>query len=270
MQASGYQNQTYTVEFDVPGALDGTTFSPPVVVPSANPDPQQIYRPEVEDNLGLITPDYVVTEGADRRGAEGFRWIAQFFLVSPVPGNSGALLDIVDAVDGPAIQQQALDDLSGVSTFSRITRPFMVPQGSLIRISGFDASTTPIRVRTSIQYLADEQILLAQQTLCRCNANPLSLVNVSASRSIQNSDLGTLILVDPGGGTVTLTLDQGQVPGFYAEVIQIGTGTVNFAAGAGALVNSLVGATPALTAQFAGATVTKYSNTEWVVNGSIV
>lgn len=165
----GYQTQTYTVEFQVPGSLDGVTLSPAIQAPAKNDDPQQIFRPPVVDNLGLIDPDYVVSAlGPDKQGTRGNRWISVFWLEASTVGAAGARLEVVDAVGGTVVVQEDIADLAGLTTFYR-RKGILVPQGSMLRISGFAAGATPHKVRVTIQYLNNEELLLAQKVLCECD-----------------------------------------------------------------------------------------------------
>ena len=161
----GYFNQTYMVEFEVPGALDGTTPSPDInFSEGAGEDPQQIFRPEVEGDLGLIDVDYLVSE-LDNEGARGNRWIAVFWLDASVAGGAGATLEVVDAVTGAPVTQEAIAALAGVSRLYRRSG-ILVPQGSLLRISGFAAGPTSHRIRLHISYLTDDGLLFAQNVMC--------------------------------------------------------------------------------------------------------
>lgn len=160
----GFAIQTYMVEFEVPGALDGITPGPNIDFSEFNDDPQQIYRPEVEGNLGLIDPDYLVTD-EDDEGARGNRWISVFWLDAANAGNVGAVLEVVDAVDGSPVTQENVTNLVGLSRYYRRSG-ILVPQGSLLRISGFDAGPTPHRIRIHISYLTDDGLLFAQNVLC--------------------------------------------------------------------------------------------------------
>ena len=170
----GYGIQTETVEFTVSGDLDGITLSPALVSPARNLDPQQIYRPPVvtegnpDGNLGLIDVDYLVSEdGPDKRGARGPRYVSQVWITAPAAGAAGASLDLVDNVDGTPVLQEQLDDLSGLTTFFR-DRPFIVPQGSMLRVSGFtNVPGGTIQVRISYKFLTDD-IVAAAQAVCAC------------------------------------------------------------------------------------------------------
>lgn len=157
-QPPGYVGQPYTIEFTVLGDLDGFTLSPPIDVPSTNDDPQQIYRPNIVDSLGLIDVDYIVAaEGDGRLGAVGARIVQVVWINSPVVGGASAAIQVVDNVDGTPIVQRTIAPLVGLQTFYQDT-PFLVPQGSMLRLLGFsNPSGSPIKVRLTIQYVEDGQ-----------------------------------------------------------------------------------------------------------------
>lgn len=164
----GYVGQTYTVEYTVFGSLDGSTLGPALIVPSNdNEDPQQIYRPNVPGDLGLIDVDYVVeTEGDERLGATGPRLVHVVWIDSPVVGGAAAALQIVDDVDGSPAIQTVVDPLVGLSQFYRNT-PFLVPQGSMLRLVDFtNPGPSAIKIRLTIQYVDD--LITAQQIVCAC------------------------------------------------------------------------------------------------------
>ena len=203
----GYFNQTYMVEFEVPGALDGTTPSPDIDFAEGNDDPQQIFRPEVEGNLGLIDVDYLVSsiEG-DNTGTRGNRWVGIFWLDASVAGDPGATLEVVDAITGAPVTQEAIANLNGLTRFYRRSG-ILVPQGSLLRINGFAAGATPHRIRIHISQLTDDGLLFAQNVLCCVEQSGgggggtgFDLENV-----LQNGDTsGGEDLIMTGGGTLRL------------------------------------------------------------------
>lgn len=163
---SGYFNQSFTVEFTISGSLDGTTLVPTELqAPSENDDPQQLYRVDVVGNAGLFDVDYLVTE-FNRRGAVGSRFVAMIWIVSPIAGSPGASLAVVDAVDGPILVQETVDSLAGLTRYyRRIPNGVLVPQGSLLSISGFtNPGTDTIKVRLTIQFIND--LIEIQSALC--------------------------------------------------------------------------------------------------------
>lgn len=156
-----YRRLTYTVEYLVPGDLDGVSLPPPSRILSPNSDPQQLFRPEVPGNLGIIDPDFQVND-VDRLGCFGNRYIPWFWLDSPVAGGAGASLDLVDITDGVPVLQKQIKDLSGLSTFF-MDSGLIVPQGSALRLSGFtNPGGTPIKVRFNLIPLQDSKVIEAQ------------------------------------------------------------------------------------------------------------
>jgi len=215
---SGYFNQTYTVEYTIPGSLDGVTLVPlNIAVPSIdnNDDPQQFYRPEVEDNAGLFDVDYVVNE-FNRRGATATRIIHQIWLVSPVPGAAFAEIQVVDSVDGATIVQEVVDSLAGLTTYYRTVPPVEVPQGSLLRITGFEnPGIEPIRLRLTIQFADD--LLLVAQALCACTGiGDISIENegvfIAATSILNFEGGGVLVTNDPANNRVNITIGGGGGP----------------------------------------------------------
>lgn len=164
---TGYFNQTYTLEFLVSGDLDGATVGPPVTAPESTDNPQGLYRFQIDGDLGLIDPDYIVPN-AGPYGVSGNRAIGWFWIDSPVAGGGSARLEVVDAVDGTITVQEEIQNLSGLSTYYN-NRPFLVPQGSILRLVGFENDTdTPIRVRFHVAYVNDENLTELQQAICAC------------------------------------------------------------------------------------------------------
>ncbi len=95
----------------------------------------------------------------------------------------------------------------------------------------------------------------------------LRFVEVTANYDVTEADSGAVLLVT---GSVLITLPASTpAEGFYVEVIRMGAGTVDFRAGAGATVVSSAGATPAIAAQYQGATCTKLAGEQWIVIGGI-
>lgn len=155
------QGQAFTVEWTVPGSLDGTTQSPVLRAPSENADPQGIYRPEVEGDLGLIDVDYFAVSTETRRGAIGNRYVAFFTLEASVAGGVGAALEVVDATVDPPVVQEVVEILVGVTEI--FIEKILVPQGSVLRISGFPVGPTPHRIRATIQYLTTKSLIEVQK-----------------------------------------------------------------------------------------------------------
>ena len=93
--------------------------------------------------------------------------------------------------------------------------------------------------------------------------------SISADYSVVGADISRMLEVDPGGGTVTITLPSGIQTGFFCFVRQIAAGTVNFAVGAGASINSLVGGSPSGSAQWGSVVVEKRTTTAWIAAGDL-
>lgn len=183
---SGYVGQTYTVEYTVNGSLDGTTLGPAIVAPQSNDDPQQIYRPNVPGDLGLIDVDYVVeAAGGGRLGAKGPRVVNVVWIEAPVVGGASAAIQVVDNVDGSPNVQRTIDPLVGVSQFYRDT-PFLVPQGSMLRLVDFvnpGGGGGPIKVRLTIQDA--ENLSAAQAAICSCGGDSISAIITPPSTGLQ-------------------------------------------------------------------------------------
>lgn len=119
-----------------------------------NPD-QQIYEPEVVVDLGVIDPDLGVG------GSIGPRCIGQLFIdlqgeVAP----PGAKVVVAAQRDATFTELYGVLDLAGKTTASA-SRPFVVPQGSVIQMIGVEAGADPILVRVSIETPADPCMLQA-------------------------------------------------------------------------------------------------------------
>ena len=146
--------QAITVEYEVLGTLDGTTPAPVVEIdqtePGATPFDRdaQIYTPPPVQNLGLIDPDLI------GGGSIGPRCIPFVTIDTDATGGSGAALDLVAVRSGSlsdVVFQRQIADLDGASGPIFLDEGFNVPQGSDIRLSGFDAGGgEPIRVRVSL------------------------------------------------------------------------------------------------------------------------
>ena len=171
-QPTGYYNQTFAVEFEVSGDLDGTTPSPNVrgSPPSGdNPnDPQNLFRVPVAA-LGLINPDYTLPEQDNPNlGTTGNRLVTYLWIEGTVAGDADASVDVVDATDASAAVQKNIGTFVGETTFYR--EGIFVPQGSMIRVRGM---TGPVKVRLHIQYLNNARDLAAVlQAICCLDAPP--------------------------------------------------------------------------------------------------
>lgn len=91
--------------------------------------------------------------------------------------------------------------------------------------------------------------------------------SVSASRTLINDDHGATITYS-GSTAITLTSDAGLRGDFVCRVIQLGTGKITFAAGAGTTVNAPQGQL-STGHQFATANIRKVSSTAFIVEGNL-
>lgn len=95
----------------------------------------------------------------------------------------------------------------------------------------------------------------------------LEIKEVTADYEISELDGGKQLRVD---GAVTITLPPDSPgEGFFCEVIRWGAGAVDFVGGAGVTVVSTAGATPAISDQYAGATITNEGANTYLVIGAL-
>lgn len=95
----------------------------------------------------------------------------------------------------------------------------------------------------------------------------LQFRTVSTSRALTEADAGAVLLVD-AAAVITLPASA-PAAGFYCEIIRLGAGTVDLRPGAGATLVSSAGGTPAIAAQYQGATVTKLPGEQWIAIGAL-
>lgn len=220
---TGYFNQTYTLEFLVEGSLDGSTVGPPIKAPARNNNPQGLYVLPIEGDIGLIDPDYIVPSEAPF-GVTGNRAISWFWLESPIPGDAGAALEVVDAVDGTIAVQEQIADLSGLTTFY-LNQPFLVPQGSMLRITGFDNDSGEIiKIRFHVAYLEDDELLELQGVICACQntgggaTGPAGATGPTGATGPAGATGPTGATGPAGAGTENLLLDYMNSINFASEV----------------------------------------------------
>lgn len=163
-------SQVLTVEYLVPGSLDGVTPSPAFSVDRSSenfkaPDADGVFRftaaeiqASSDGNLGLLdltTP----FDGAQNLFAN--RLVTWFYLDAPgAPGAGGAAVDSVDVRDGVITRQILHAALTGREDF--FGTGFFVPQGSRLRVDGFVAAAQPILVRVNVHFFETvEELLLA-------------------------------------------------------------------------------------------------------------
>lgn len=217
---AGYFNQTYAIEFQVEGDLDGTTVSPTVdnSPPSGESaqDPQNLFRRTVQA-LGLVDPDYLPAQVEnDRRGARGNRFISYIWIEGTSVGSALASVDIVDAIEGTSVQKN-LGTFVGETKFFR--EAIFLPQGSMIRVRGLSGSSaSPIKVRLHVQLLEDAQDIAAAFEAQSAVANDQSLDvakdgAIIVSGATELDFVGAGVTVTPaGGGTATVDIAGGVAP----------------------------------------------------------
>lgn len=161
--------QTITLDLEVQGALDGSTFAPEVTLQGTpfGAD-NQIYSIIIPGNLGLIDPDYQNTTGS-----RGDRFLQRVEIRSPNVPSPAGLLAVVDArgILGPIVELERVADISD-ATYYRDMCVF-VPQGAALMIDGFpaDPGGAPHHVRLHFvgANKTEEEALLAGA--CCCDEN---------------------------------------------------------------------------------------------------
>jgi hypothetical protein len=153
--------QTFTVEYRVSGQLDGVTPSPPLS--DATVLSNGIYQFEVSD-LGLIDPSY---DG--EIGSMGDRFMTNLIIKSPnapVGGDVSLVADglVYDIIDQPT------------TTLSQFVNCVPIPQGSLVKLTGFDAGVSPTPIVVRMQFRAAEDgssYALLIDSCCCCTSPPV-------------------------------------------------------------------------------------------------
>ena len=104
----------------------------------------------------------------------------------------------------------------------------------------------------------------------RGQTGTLQTLTLTTDTTLLETMGGAVLEVDPAGGALTITLPATDVgPGWFAEVVQIGAGTVTLAAGAGATLVS-PGALTDLAGQWSAATIRRRDGSgEWIANGDL-
>lgn len=160
--------QVFTVEYLVPGQLDGTTPSPafsvdPTAKNGKRADADNVFRFSAQEmiertggDLGLID---LTTPFDGNQNLFANRLVTWFYLDAPgAPGAGGAAVDSVDVRDGVATRQILHAGLTGREEF--FGAGFFVPQGSRLRVDGFTAGAQPILVRMNVCFFETIQDLL--------------------------------------------------------------------------------------------------------------
>lgn len=166
--------QSITVDYIVTEELDGETLAPPVILDATASNRtsfsgnSQIFQPRSVPRLGLIDPDFLIG------GSIGPRCIPFLSIDTQATGGAEASVDIVgvrEAGGSDVFFQRQVADLSGLPGPLFIDDGFNVPQGSDLRLRGFDAPAGyPIRVRLTVGVPKSLQDLAAFRCLCASDA----------------------------------------------------------------------------------------------------
>lgn len=152
--------QAVTVEYTVTGELDGITPAPAIELSGPDAAPynadNNIYDGGTVQNLGIIDPDFITG------GSRGPRMVPFFWIDTTETGGAVASLDIVGIRrDNELSLQRRIANLAGAAgpDGTYIEQSQIVPQGSALRIRGFEAPSfdDPIRVRISIEIPEDAE-----------------------------------------------------------------------------------------------------------------
>ena len=166
---------TYTVEYNATGALDGTSLAPNPKIDPGQLGPGSVGLDQVFDvplqlgqDIGLFDPDF----GGGLGGSQGDRQVQWFRLVSDQVGDATAQINVVDAsgvlASFPLIQLRnpPIAGLAGASAF--YTRDCIeVPQGAVIQVRGFPLGAHRIKYNvTGPPDNARDEALLASACCC--------------------------------------------------------------------------------------------------------
>jgi hypothetical protein len=163
-------SQVFTVEYLVPGRLDGVTPSPAFSVDRSaenfkQSDPDGVFRFDADEMQSLTGGDLglldLTTPFDGTQNLFANRLVTWFYLDAPgAPGAGGAAVDSVDVRDGVVTRQILHAALTGREDF--FGTGFFVPQGSRLRVDGFTAAAEPILVRANVNLFETvEELLLA-------------------------------------------------------------------------------------------------------------
>ena len=190
--------QVFTVEYLVPGALDGSTPSPAFSVDPRSQDAKRsdddgVFRFSAADmleltggSLGLID---LTTPFDGDQNLFANRLVTWMYLDAPgVVGAGGASIESVDVRDGVSNVQILHAGLTGRSRF--FGTGFFVPQGSRLRVNGFTAGAQPILVRLNVNFFETlEELLVALQNLQADVAGPSFSGFLAANTAIPGAAL---------------------------------------------------------------------------------
>lgn len=153
--------QTISVEYRVPGALDGLTPAPefsldPGAPNHIAPDEDNIYVVNVEDNLGLIDPTFL---GGIAYADRFIKWVVIYSEALPVGDENIRVvtrdedgnLVIVSSTVTPNGRYAGPITVPAVTNGLYLKRCLMVPQGGLLQVRNMVGSPgSPVVVRLGI------------------------------------------------------------------------------------------------------------------------
>jgi len=142
--------QSITVDYLVTGTFDGVTPAPEIELGGTSTDDQsQIYQADQSEALGVIDPD--LQDG----GSIGPRCITQFLVLIPTGStvDPGARVTVEAERDGEYLELFEVTTLAVGGAV--VLRPFIVPQGAVIRIAGVQAGSEDIGVRVTTDVVSD-------------------------------------------------------------------------------------------------------------------
>lgn len=201
---NGLDKQVLTIEYLVPGELDGVTPSPEFSIDQNDPDAKRpdsdgVYRFSAEEmlastggNLGLI--DLTGDFGDSNLLAN--RLVTWFYLDAPGnPGGVGASLEAVNLRDDSIDTQLLLTSLVGRERF--FGGGFFVPQASRMRLRGYAAGPEPTLVRFNVGFFETVEDLLAA----------ISTLDFDAATFAQFSGYLSALVPIPGAALTPMPID---------------------------------------------------------------
>lgn len=150
--------QTYTLQYIVSGAVDGSTLTPPLS--EATRLSNGIYQFEVE-NVGVFDPDVIFS---DARRCVGDRLIRDLIVASPTP-------PVVSRILLSDFDEFAVDVAWGFITqlYNRKTCVFVPQDSSLVIALGASGTPDPIVVRFSFVFGEDGETYPQLLRTCCCS-----------------------------------------------------------------------------------------------------
>ena len=234
--------QQLTVEFQVFGALDGSTPAPKISRDPTSPDyivpdARGIIVVPVQGNLGLIDLD--LSGGTATRGPRCIPWL---YLDSPVPGEAFSTFGVLDANPGPGVpvpQPQSTGPVTGGIPEFYSESPVCVAMGSVFGVFGYPATIQPKLLRINIvggqdseeQALIDQACCCLKSTCSPENGNSPVITAISGTLSaapdqvltVDGANLGTILTLTDLGVVIEplrwLLIEQ-PVDGLEAQVFE--------------------------------------------------